>query len=188
MVNSLHDGLSAIKRPITKREGENNFQGEYLNGYERQMQYGLIQQQYVSPNNFAHPVSSIRSEVMCSRKFCTVFYWSQLAQDWGSQSVSQYDLKRPFRIVRFDQQPPRLEKAPYLLFRKFLERSTVGFGRAGLEGSRMVQTLEGSLDKIQKGFWAKIISRGSEDYRVNLLLWAHPLRSLLLLRLLTISR
>ena len=35
LVYSLHDEQNAIKRLISKKVGENNFQGEHLNGYER---------------------------------------------------------------------------------------------------------------------------------------------------------
>ena len=34
-VHSLHDEQNAIKRLISERVGENNFQGKYLNGCER---------------------------------------------------------------------------------------------------------------------------------------------------------
>ena len=38
--------------------GEKNFQGKYLNGCKRyQMQFGLIQQYYVTTDYFAYPVT-----------------------------------------------------------------------------------------------------------------------------------
>ena len=54
----FHEVQDSIKILSSSSNGEIYFLGKNFSGCEKyQMQYGLIQQQYVSADNFAHPVT-----------------------------------------------------------------------------------------------------------------------------------
>ena len=109
LIYSLHDEQNAIKRLISKRLGENHFQGKYLIGSERyQMQYGLTQhycqQQYANANNFAHPVRVASSRLI---------------------SYHPIEIRYAFKRVGFEQQPDNItwNELSYHLAHKYILHS-----------------------------------------------------------------